>query len=206
MSRDYKHIAKDHARRKQSPPWVWLLAGLAIGLFVAFLVYLTGHEADNAPLAPPNNGASGSAELSQKKKAERKGDVLTAKKQPEPVKPRFEFYTILPEREVQVAEEEMTSSPHSNTTETKVTPNRSTNHTVYVLQVGSFRRHQDADRLKAELALIGLQADIQVVSLGDEDTWHRVRLGPYKDLRTLDETRDRLSEHNMQSIVLKQKN
>lgn len=205
MARDYKHIAKDHVRRKQSPPWAWLLAGLAIGLFVALLVYLGEHDAGNAPLAPPKNNGSASAELTLKK-SDREGDVLKAEKPPEPAKPTFEFYTILPEMEVQVAEQEMTSSPSSKTPETKGTAARSTNHTAYVLQVGSFRRHQDADRLKAELALIGLQADIQVVSLGGDDTWHRVRLGPYKDLRILDEVRDRLREHNVQAIVLKEKN
>lgn len=205
MARDYKHIAKDHARRKQSPPWAWLLAGLAIGLFVALLVYLGGHDAGNASLAPPKNNSSASAERTLKK-SDREADVLKAEKPPEPAKPTFEFYTILPEMEVQVAEQEMTSSPSSKTPETKGTAARSTNHTAYVLQVGSFRRHQDADRLKAELALIGLQADIQVVSLGGEDTWHRVRLGPYKNLTILDEVRDRLREHNVQAIVLKEKN
>ena len=44
MPRDYKHRTSAPRRRRgkrQSPPgWLWLLAGLGIGLFVAFLFYL----------------------------------------------------------------------------------------------------------------------------------------------------------------------
>lgn len=206
MARDYKHMANNHARRRQSPPWVWLLAGLAIGLFVAFLVYLGKHETVNSSGTPQNNSSSRSAERALVDGPKREQGSPKAQDQPEPLKPRFEFYTILPEMEVQVREHEVTSPPLTVSRETNGTREQSVPHTTYVLQVGSFRRHRDADRLKAELALIGLQADIQVVSLGGEDTWHRVRLGPYKDLKALDETRNRLSEHNMQAIVLKKKN
>lgn len=208
MARDYKHIASSHARRRQSPPWVWLLAGLVIGLFIAFLVYLGGHEADNASAKPQPPTDSGSAALQppQKKTPGPVKEEIKQANQTEPSEPKFEFYTILPEMEIQVPEHEVTAPPRPKPPGSSNNVVRSTSRTGYVLQVGSFRRHQDADRLKAQLALIGLQADIQVVSLGAEDTWHRVRLGPYQDLRALDETRARLSEHNMQAIVLKEKN
>lgn len=204
MARDYKHIAKDHTRRKQSPPWVWLLVGLSIGLFVAFLVYLGEQETRNIAATPSKESRSDSMHAAQEKTPERELHELKEKEE-QPEKPKFEFYTILPEMEVQVPEHEVKSSPRSEAGETNHSLHKSVDRTAYVLQVGSFRRHQDADRLKAELALIGLRADIQVVSIGGEDTWHRVRLGPYKDLRILDETRDRLSEHNLQAIVLKEK-
>jgi cell division protein FtsN len=74
---------------------------------------------------------------------------------------------------------------------------------AYVLQVGSFRRLEDADSLKAKLALIGLNAKIQSVPVNSEETWHRVRLGPYKDSSALQEARKRLQSNGMQAIVLK---
>jgi cell division protein FtsN len=199
-------MAKDHVRPRRSPPWVWLLAGLAIGLFVAFLVYLGEHHASNTSDTPANNNSSATANALRKEASASKEERLKTGEQPEPPKPRFEFYTILPEMEVQAPEHEITSSSLSKTQKTNGNVNRSGNPVGYVLQVGSFRNHRDADRLKAELALIGLRADIQVVSLGGEGTWHRVRLGPYKDPRALDEARDLLSEHDMRAIVLKERN
>ncbi len=204
MARDYKHMANNQGRSRKSPPWVWLLTGLAIGLFVAFLVYLGEHETGGASGPPQNNSGSSSAERREVITPGQQQGKLKGQDEPKPQEPRFEFYTILPEMEVQV--HEATSPPRAVNRETHGNANQAPPRTAYVLQVGSFRRQQDADRLKAELALIGLQADIQVVSLGDKDTWHRVRLGPYKDLRALDETRNRLSEHNMRAIVLKKKN
>ncbi|ROR34313.1 SPOR domain-containing protein [Inmirania thermothiophila] len=59
--------------------WAWLAAGLAIGLFVAFLVYLHEHRAPVPVAAAPEAPATPA--------------------------PRFDFYTILPEQEVVVPEE-----------------------------------------------------------------------------------------------------
>ncbi len=36
---------------------------------------------------------------------------------------------------------------------------------AYILQMGSFRKFADADRMKARLALIGIEAEIQRVSI-----------------------------------------
>jgi cell division protein FtsN len=74
-----------------------------------------------------------------------------------------------------------------------------------VLQVGSFRDLSEADRQKATLALIGLEADIQTVSIDGEETWHRVRLGPYQSLDALNEARGRLYENHIDTIVYKLK-
>jgi cell division protein FtsN len=72
-----------------------------------------------------------------------------------------------------------------------------------MLQVGSFQRAGDAERLKASLALIGLQASVQRVTIDGEQTWHRVRLGPYTDPARLDAARARLREHDYQAMVLR---
>ena len=74
-----------------------------------------------------------------------------------------------------------------------------------MLQVGSFRKLAEADRLKASLALIGLQADIQTVAINGGDRWHRVRLGPYASVQMLNETRAQLRAHRMEAIILKDK-
>lgn len=73
----------------------------------------------------------------------------------------------------------------------------------YLLQVGSFRHFSDADQLKANLALLGIEASIQSVELADGETWHRVRIGPFSDRQHLDEIRKQLQVNNIHTIVLK---
>jgi cell division protein FtsN len=48
------------------------------------------------------------------------------------------------------------------------------------VQAGSFQNPADAEKLKAKLAMIGMEANVQTVSLPEKGMWHRVRLGPYK--------------------------
>ena len=53
----------------------------------------------------------------------------------------------------------------------------------YILQVGSFQRMEEAERVKAKLALLGLSASIQKVAVSGGDPWYRVRLGPFADTK-----------------------
>ena len=72
----------------------------------------------------------------------------------------------------------------------------------YVLQVGSYRDFNEADRVRAQLALQGIESKVQKVSV-DSDTWHRVRIGPITDLRELNRIRDRLREADMDLLVIR---
>ena len=73
---------------------------------------------------------------------------------------------------------------------------------MYVLQLGAFTRQQDAESLKARLALVGMNARIQPVRL-DRQTYYRVRIGPTSDLDQLNEERARLQEHRFDSILIR---
>ena len=113
--------------------------------------------------------------------------------------PRFDFYTILPELEVAIPEEELIKASKKPATQ-------STSEGIdYMLQAGSFRNMEQADRLKAKLALQGIVATIQTVRIRDGETWHRVRVGPINDIATLNQTRKRLSDIGVPSIVIKDK-
>ena len=72
----------------------------------------------------------------------------------------------------------------------------------YVLQVGAFKDFSSADRVKAELALLGIFADIQRVMLNGQDVRHRVRLGPYKSIDEMRDMRRRLENNNMEFMLL----
>ena len=71
----------------------------------------------------------------------------------------------------------------------------------YLIQAGSFRSAEDAEALKARLAMLGMVARIQSVSVNGE-SWHRVRLGPYDTARAADSARRELRENGFESIVL----
>lgn len=51
---------------------------------------------------------------------------------------------------------------------------------IYYVQAGSFPNQDDAEKLKAKLALLGLEATLQMAIIPNKGTYHRVRLGPFK--------------------------
>ena len=71
--------------------------------------------------------------------------------------------------------------------------------------MGSFEQYEAADEVKAQLALLGINADIQRVVINGRDIRHRVRVGPYKDPAKLQEIRDRLLANNFDFMLLKLK-
>lgn len=179
-------------RRKKtasSPPvpgWLWLVIGLLIGLSVAAYFYLQGRPAgtpEPAADAPP----APAAPVEKKSPAAKTDD-----KDEQAAKPRFDFYTILPEMEVVVPD-----APKGGRTSPSTDKPA-----VYLLQVGSFRAYPEADSLKAQLALLGVESRIETVSGADNDTWHRVRVGPYTDPREVNKIRTRLLNNNINAILL----
>ena len=127
-----------------------------------------------------------------------------------PPKPKFEFYTLLPEQEVVVSDEELPTPPGPVPAESAGTagtqapaspvaedetgadkgPALESGH--YILQVASFRSVTDADGLKAKLTLLGFRPVVQTVAIDSDDEWHRVRIGPYADRDSLEAARIRL--------------
>ena len=74
---------------------------------------------------------------------------------------------------------------------------------TYVLQVGSFRNSDEAERRRASLALLGLEARVQTIAIDGEAIWHRVQVGPYDELDALNNARVRLRENDIETIALK---
>lgn len=98
----------------------------------------------------------------------------------------YDFYDMLPNFEVVVPEKERAVSPERATALTPIERPG-----VYVLQAGSYRRQEEADRVQAQLKKQGIEANVQRVAV-DDDVWHRVRIGPVTDLTELNRLRARL--------------
>lgn len=210
MARDYanrssagKGKRRRTAGKRRTPPiWAWLVAALFVGLFIAFLYFLSHQPSAHITLKPE------SILPAPKPFSHRQHDARDVRKSPTQVppgpetttgkdKPRFDFYTILPDMEVQVPDQALDKPAAKGSTPTL------DSHATYVLQVGAFRNRADAESLKARLALThGIQTSVQSVTVG-EQIWHRVRLGPFKSLSTLNDARARLKHDKVHAIVLK---
>ena len=113
--------------------------------------------------------------------------------QPEPSlpKPRFDFYKLLQESEVVVDAPPIEAKDQASAS------------VEYILQVGSFRNDADADRMRAELILINLNAEVEQVKVRNGETWHRVLVGPYTDRSKLAKARSILASNNISPLLLK---
>jgi cell division protein FtsN len=73
----------------------------------------------------------------------------------------------------------------------------------YLLQVGSFKRAADAERVKAELALLGISTRVESVTINTGEVYHRVRTGPYQGKQALEEARKTLKRHGKDPMAVK---
>ena len=178
VARDYK---RSRGRREGFSGWAGLFIGLAAGLAVGLAFYFfdpRGPEARGPEAKPRPEAEPASARES------------ATDQQPD----QYDFYQMLPNFEVVVPEREVVMPRDSaESAETKG---------AYVLQAGSYRKFEDADRVRAQLALQGIESNVQRVAI-DSDTWHRVRIGPISDAKELDRVRTRLKEAEVDFLVVR---
>ena len=193
---------RSHAVRRRndskSHGFAWFLAGAVAGGLVTWVVL----------------GRDPAAEQVRATVERTVGHSIGVDSTEPPPKPKFEFYTLLPEMEVVVPDEDLPASApapaeSSATAESGAADTEaSTGSTVdedkqkdsdtalasghYVLQVASFKSMNDADSLKAQLTLLGFQPVVQTVAINSDEKWHRVRIGPYADRDALEAARIRL--------------
>ena len=208
MAHDYKRNAAYKPKTK-IPGWLTFLTGLAIGLLVAFLLYLK-QQNDQERVIPAATTTTPAPPLQ------------TDPKDTAPTPPRFDFYTILPEQEVIIPDQEIketkpakskpeATKPRPPTVAAAPAPTSATPPAAtgkkgnYIVQVGAFKKAEEADRLRAALALLGIESAVQVVRIGDSDSFHRVRVGPFDDLERANRTRSKLKQNNYSSILLQVK-
>jgi len=180
---------KSGRNHRGTPAWLWLLSGILLGLGLAYYLWSKGY------IPQPRVDSAATEESTEQLSPADVDEVAPASD--EPRKSPYDFFTVLPEMEVVVPEQELSakSQPSEN-------PAAQADTGSYLLQVGSFREKSDAEQLKARLALLGISAQTQSVTVNDV-TWHRVRVGPVNGVRQADEMRTKLSANGIESLVMK---
>ncbi len=159
--------------RKESAPWVWFISGLVCGIFLSGLSWLAFQETDGLAIV----------------EQEEAGGSAVAGDHP---RPRFDFYTLLPEQTLKLDLETASPAVHDSTQAKE----------QYLLQAGSFRQPGDADRRRGELLLLGLDAHVEEAE-GDNGHWFRVYIGPFQSRSKLAKARSLTAQQGIDTLVLK---
>ncbi|GGX97345.1 hypothetical protein GCM10007160_26060 [Litchfieldella qijiaojingensis] len=212
------------------PGWLWGVAGLVAGFFLAQYVQQSAPTPLATVVPKPPSSTSGNTSSPDG------GDKSSAS---EPPMPTFEFYTLLPESEV-IAPRSEASAPRPRAStppaqsepettddpiaaqlasideavqrsmapreESRQAPQPPADNSRYMLQAASFRETGDAQRLAGRLRDFGLLAKITEVQTGEGDTWHRVQVGPYEDRRELNRAQDLMITQGIEPLLIRLQN
>lgn len=75
----------------------------------------------------------------------------------------------------------------------------------FLIQVAAYRTRSDAEQRVAALALAGLAARVEQVTIDNKDTWFRVRLGPYGSAAAASAAQQSLKAQGFSGVVMKVK-
>lgn len=185
--------------RQGTPAWMWLLTGILIGIGLAWYLFAKGY------IPQPRGDALERVEPAAPGELTGAGTEEVAPRGKDKERPRYDFFTVLPEMEVVVPEQELSErlrpAQAADGAQTAASAERAGEGPSYLLQVGSFREASDAEQMKARLALLGIVARVQAVTVNGA-TWHRVRVGPVSGARQADDMRSRLDDNGIDSLVL----
>ncbi len=171
------------------PGWLWLLAGIVIGMFVSFLIYLQEFSPNAVPpeqaLAPPPSIENTPRTSSTTPPPPPPAPPVAAVEEPPQ---HFQFYD-LPNAEPETPENPVTNTPPPTPTG------------QYILQVGLFRNPPQAEGLKKYLVSLNIVATVEE-TINTEGKWYRVQVGPFSDLDKLNQMRDKLKANNLPAILV----
>ena len=198
MSRDYRkrntrprRQAKRGRKQSKPAPVGWLLSGLFIGLFGALLVYLWMQPKPEPVVA------------STQKPVELKKPEKPVKK-PEQVKPdksKYDFYIMLPEAEVIAPVDDYRNM--SDPIPLQEDSDYPSSGQRYQIQAGAFTRAKDADRRKAELALLGVESEVRKITVHDGKRWYRVMVGPFAERDSANQVQTKLHSRQIKTLLVK---
>jgi cell division protein FtsN len=197
MSRDYK--SKGMATAKSSGSLILgLFIGYALGIASAIGVWTLINQAPSPFLTEEKSAKTkpqeSIAKNSQNSSTHKETEQVSANK------PRFDFYNILPGIDEPSAEEPFNQGKRQSL---PAVTNDAGSASDYFLQIGSYKNPGDAERMKAELALLGVIASVQTAESSDKGTRYRVRIGPYAKITEIDQIRSSLHENGIEASFVR---
>ena len=191
------------------PSWLWALIGLALGLVIAGYFFLGDYWKNRNNNEPTPNPAA-EAPVSR-------SEDPVAQEPIEKPKPKYDFYTLLPEKEVVIPDAELQAQAEAEAKKNAAPVNPVTPDLVtatpeaapaaesrFLIQAGAFKNPEEAENLKATIALTGEVARIESAEINGT-TVYRVRLGPYSTASSLSSAKQALSSHGIEAQAIKVK-
>ena len=190
--------------REETSGLVWIAGAISIGLLVAAVVWLASIE---KPHPAPRAKTAPAPPLPASRPPRPHRDASTASGTPiEPpkVEHKYDFYDLLPKQRVEVPDDQYRGKDKRQPLLLPETRPRSASVPAsgrFILQAGSFRRAKDANRRRAQLAMMGVESHIEKVRVND-GAWHRVKIGPFKSLDEANRLRTRLASEKIQTMLV----
>ena len=198
MSRDYKPSPeRSKNASKGNPFFTGLLIGILMGVAASLgvVMFIKGGESPFAQQTSNEITKSVSEKMQDQAIADQANADAAAEAGPDGTQNRFDFYTILPGSESKVsAEEEIKIKDDAPEPALQIS---------YYLQVGAFQTGEEADNMKAKLALQGFEAVVQTATTADKAIWHRVRVGPLTNLDQINKTKNDLLKNGFKADLIK---
>lgn len=180
------------AARRGTPVLAWLILLMAVALFVAFIWHVTHRTPSPAP--------EETTPAVEARKPDNQTKPAIGNKKDEPGKQpatttgtteSYTFYEILPQQ--------------------KVLPGQKSGHldaprpvTRFYLQAGAFAQEVEADKRRAEMILLGLQAQTQLGKSKDNQNLYRVMIGPYANQEEAKAALNNLKASGVETLLIKQ--
>ena len=198
MSRDYKPSPeRSKNTSKGNPLFTGLLIGILMGVAASLgvVMFIKGGESPFTQQTSNEITKSVSEKMQDKAIADQANADAAAEAGPDGTQNRFDFYTILPGSESKVsAEEEIKIKEDAPEPALQIS---------YYLQIGAFQTGEEADNMKAKLALQGFEAVVQTATTADKAIWHRVRVGPLTNLDQINKTKNDLLKNGFKADLIK---
>jgi cell division protein FtsN len=195
MSRDYKSRKTSTTRKSSSSLIAGIFIGYTLGLVSAIGVWMYISQAPSPFLTeekPTTTQKTTQTETSSEKKIAEVDE-----------KPKFDFYKILPGIEEPVVEQDLEQAIQQQAAPTTESQTSNIPSEQYFLQAGAFRSTDEAENLKARLALLGVVATVQSAHLPEKGLWHRVRIGPFTNMDNVNQVRTSLQQNNIEVSFIK---
>jgi cell division protein FtsN len=155
--------------RAPMPGWVWLVTGFTLGVLLSALLIFRDLKQEKSKLPEPKPGGATSADISQETN------------KPAAERPKYEFYNVLPEREIAIPDDELKARNAAPA------PAPEPANVRYFLQIGSFAGEAEAEGIDVKGKI-----------------WFRLRTGPYANAQTLESAKVSMEANGVKAIAVRE--